>query len=157
MIDVNDYKLVVIKGSKNEDGALHFFGEVSEYRFHLDALKDYLYTYYNELAETTNADDKKNNNEIIVYLNEIGDIVYLHSPGYGLLYVPKQISEKQVVSLYDLFNSFEKMPIYINYNLIRKEDEVYPEDIINYSDGMENCETLDNFFSKKPYVKGRVR
>ena len=108
MLDVNDYKLVVINGLADEDGLIRFFGENSEYRFHLDALKDYLYTYYNELAETINADDKKNNNEIIVYLNEIGDIVYLHSPGYGLLYIPKQISEKQVVSLYDLFNSFEK-------------------------------------------------
>ena len=157
MFNVNDYKLIIITGSKDEDGAIRFFGEASEYRFHLDALKDYLYTYYNELAETINADDKKNNNEIIVYLNEIGDIVYLHSPGYGLLYIPKQISEKQVVSLYDLFTSFETTPIYIYYNLTRKEDGIYLEDIVDYVQGNENYETLDNFFYKKTYVKRKTR
>ena len=47
MLDVNDYKLVVINGLADEDGLIRFFGENSEYRFHLDALKDYLYTYYN--------------------------------------------------------------------------------------------------------------
>ena len=86
MLNVNDYKLVIIAGSKEEDGMIRFFGESSEYRFHLDALKDYLYTYYKPLAEDINADDKKNYNEIIIYLNEMGDIVYLHSIGYGLLF-----------------------------------------------------------------------
>lgn len=153
MFDVNDYKLVVITGFEDNDGTIRFFGQSNEYRFHIEALKDYLYTYYNSLTEDIRVDDKRDNTEIIFYLNDIGDIVYLHSPGYGVLYIPKQISEKQSIALYDLFNSFEITPIYINYNLIKKDDEIYPEDIINYSNGNENYETLDNFFDKKPYVK----
>ena len=43
MLDVNDYKLVIIAGSKEEDGRVRFFGEASEYRFHLEALKRLFY------------------------------------------------------------------------------------------------------------------
>ncbi len=157
MLNVNDYKLVIIAGSKEEDGMIRFFGESSEYRFHLDALKDYLYTYYKSLAEDINADDKKNYNEIIIYLNEMGDIVYLHSIGYGLLFVPKQISRNQIMALYDVFNSFERTSIYIDYNLTRREDGIFPENIVDYVEGNENYETLDNFFYKNSYVKGRVK
>ena len=157
MFNVNDYKLIIITGSKDEDGVIRFFGEASEYRFHLDALKDYLYTYYNDLANQIGADDLKDNNDLLIYLTTLGNIVYLHSPGYGLLFVPKEISENQINSLYTLFSSFEKTPIYIDYNLIRKEDGIYPEDVINYSEGMENYEMLDNFFYKKTYGKGKVR
>lgn len=156
MLNVNDYKLVVITGS-NEDEIIRFFGKTDEYRFHLDALKDYLYTYYNSLAEAINADNKKSNNEIIIYLNAFGDIVYLHSKGYGLLFVPKQITEKQKTALYDLFNSFERTPIYIDYNLTRLDDEIFLEGIVNYVDGNENNETLDNFFDKVACVKRKVR
>ena len=87
----------------------------------------------------------------------MGDIVYLHSIGYGLLFVPKQISRNQIMALYDVFNSFERTPIYIDYNLTRREDGIFPEDIVDYVEGNENYETLDNFFYKKPYVKGRVK
>lgn len=147
MLDVNHYRLVVITG--DDDETIRFFGESSEYRFHIDALKDYLYTYYKSLADDIDVDNEKNINEIIFYLNNMGDIVYLHSKGYGVLYVPKQINKKQIMALYNLFNSFEKTPIYINYNLIKKEDGIYSEEIINYCEGMENYETLDNFFYKK--------
>ena len=151
------YKMAVICGPDEEDGLIRFFGEVDEYRYHLECLKDYLYTYYNDLAKQIGADDLRNNEEIIIYLNAMGNIVYLHSPGYGLLFIPKEVTEKQIESLYKMASSFFKTPIYIDYNLIRKEDGIYPEDIINYSDGMENCETLDNFFNKKPHVKRKVR
>ena len=87
----------------------------------------------------------------------MGDIVYLHSTGYGLLFVPKQISKNQMMALYDLFTSFERTPIYIDYNLTRKEDGIYPEDIVDYVESNENYETLDNFFYKKPYVKRKAR
>lgn len=156
MLNVNDYKVVVINGLEDEDGLIRFFGETNEYRFHLDALKDYLYTYYNDLANAINADGMKNNNDIIIYLNDMGNIVYLHSPGYGVLFMPKQITRNQIMSLYDLFTSFEKTPIYIDYNLTRQE-EVLPEDTVGYVEGNENYETLDSFFYKKPYVKGRVK
>lgn len=157
MLNMNDYKLVVISGLKDEDGLIRFFGEISEYRFHLEALKDYMYTYYSDLAEDINADDMKHNNDLIICLNDMGNIVYLHSPGYGLLFMPKQVSKNQIMSLYNLFNSFEKTPIYIDYNLTRQENGVYPEDIVDYVVGNENYETLDNFFYKKPYVKGKVK
>ena len=156
MHDVNDYKMVVIRNGE-EDGWIYFFGDAREYRFHVDALRDYLYTYYNDLAKQIGADDLRANEEIIIYLNTLGNIVYLHSPGYGLLFIPKEISENQINSLYTLFSSFEKTPIYIDYNLVRKHGKILAEEIIDYSDDLENTEVLDRFFKTKPYIKKRVK
>ena len=152
MHDVNDYKMVVIRNGE-EDGWIYFFGDAREYRFHVDALRDYLYTYYDKLAEEINADDIKDNRQLIIYLNDMGHIVYLHSPGFGLLFMPKAISEEQKKSLYNLFDSFEKTPIHIDYNLTRKDDGIFPEENVNYINDNENVETLDKFFSGRCYVK----
>lgn len=157
MENINDYRMAIICGPDDEDGLIRYFGENEEYRFHLECLKDYLYTYYNDLAKQIGADDLRANEEIIIYLNTLGNIVYLHSPGYGLLFVPKEISENQINSLYTLFSSFEKTPIYIDYNLVRKHGKVLAEELIDYSDDLENTELLDRFFKTKPYIKKRVK
>ena len=157
MKNINDYKLVVICGTKDEDGLIRYFGESNEYKFHIDCLKDYMYTYHSDLAESINADALKDNNELIIYLNNIGDIIYLHSFGYGLLFVPERISEKQFISLYALFSSFEKMPIYINYNLYREDNKIKLEENFSYVKGLENTEILDKFFENKSYVKRKVK
>ena len=157
MDDINKYKLVVISGEDDEDGLIRYFGEISEYQYHLACLKDYLYTYYNDLAKQIGADDIRSSEEIIIYLNALGNIVYLTSPGYGLLFIPKEVSDKQIDSLYKLFASFPKTAIYIDYNLTRREDGIFPENIVDYVEGNENYETLDNFFYKNSYVKGRVK
>ena len=156
MENINDYWIVVI--SSEEDGLIRFFGRRDEdYRFHLQVLKDYLYTYYNDLAKKVGADDLRDNNDLLIYLTTLGNIVYQHSPGYGLLFLPKEVSEKQVESLYGLFRSFEKMPIHIDYHLVRKRGRVVPQEIMDYQDGLENTEMLDRFFKTKPYVKKRVK
>lgn len=153
MEDISKYRMAVISGMEDEDGLIRYFGETDEYRQHLDCLKDYLYTYYNDLAKQIGADDLNDNLDLIIYLNTLGDIVYLHSPGYGLLFVPKEISKKQIESLYELLSSFEKTPIYIDYNLVRKNGKVIPEEIIDYPGEISNTEVLDRFLGTKPYIK----
>lgn len=149
------YKMAVICGPDDEDGLIRFFGEVDEYRYHLECLKDYLYTYYNDLAKQIGADDLRNNEEIIIYLNAMGNIVYLHSPGYGLLFIPKEVTEKQIESLYKMASSFSKTPIYIDYYLIRKHGKILAQEIVDYDDDLENTEVLDRFLNSKPYIRKR--
>ena len=156
-MNINDYKLAIICGAEDENGLIRFFGENNEYRYHLECLKDYLYTYYNDLAKQIGADDLRANEEIIIYLNTLGDIVYLHSLGYGLLFIPKEVSEKQIDTLYELFSSIEKMPIYIDYHLVRKHGKIVAQEIINADDDLENTEFLDKFFQTKPYIKKKVK
>lgn len=156
MEDIRNYRMVVVSGPDDEDGAIRFFGPNEEYRHHLECLKDYLYTYYNDLAKQIGADDLCDNLDLVIYLNALGDIVYLNSPGYGLLFIPKQVSEKQMNSLYSLFSSSEKMPIYIDYNLVRKHGEIVAEETMNYNEALENTEMLDKFFEKKPFIKRKT-
>ena len=151
------YKMAVICGSDEDDGLIRLFGESDEYRYHLECLKDYLYTYYNDLAKQIGADDLRNNEEIIIYLNTLGNIVYLHSPGYGLLFIPKEISEKQIESLHRLVSSFVKTPIYIDYHLVRKYGKIVAQEIIDSADDLSNNEFLDKFFKTKPYIKKKVK
>ena len=157
MNDVNKYKMGVISGVEEEDGLIRFFGESDEYMYHLECLKDYLYTYYNDFAKQIGADDLRNNEEIIIYLNTMGNIVYLHSPEYELLFIPKEVTEKQIESLYEVARAFPKTPIYIDYHLVRKHGKILPMEIIDYSDDMENTEVLDRFFETKPYIKRKEK
>ena len=156
MENVNDYRIVVICGSDDDDGLIRYFGTNEEYRFHLEGLKDYLYTYYNDLAKKINADDLRSNEEIIFYLNTLGNIVFLNSPGYGLLFIPKEVTEKQIESLYDLLSNLNEMSIYIDDRLAKKHDNIWPEEIIDNGDLMNN-ELLDRLFMIKPYIKKNVK
>lgn len=156
-MDINNYKLAIICGTEDEDGLIRYFGENDEYRYHLECLKDYLYTYYNDLAKQIGADDLRSNEEIIIYLNTLGNIVYLHSLGYGLLFIPKEVSEKQIESLYGLFSKLDKMPIYIDYHLIRKNGRILPQEIFNADEDLENTTFLDRFFKTKPNIKEKVK
>ena len=44
--NIDGYKLAIIDGSGN----IEYFGDNNEYRFHIEALKDYFYTYYFDLC-----------------------------------------------------------------------------------------------------------
>ena len=152
MEKMDDYWMAVI--SSEDDGLIRFFGRKDEeYFLHLEVLKDYLYTYYNDLAKQIGADDLHTNEEIIIYLNTLGNIVYLHSAGYGLIYMPKEVSDKQIESLYQLLSSFPKTPIYIDYNLMRKNGKIVPQEIINSDDSLGNTQLLDKFLNFKSYTK----
>lgn len=152
MENIDDYWIAVISDE------IRFFGKKDEdYRYHLEVLKDYLYTYYDDLAKQVDADKFKTNEEIIVYLNVLNNIVYLHSFGYGLLFIPKNVSEDQIKLLYDLFDSMDKIPIHIVYNLTRKHNGIKPDEIMDSNNDLDNTEFLDKFFSVKPYIKRRVR
>ena len=109
--------------------------------------------YNNDLAKQIGADDLHTNEEIIIYLNTLGNIVYLHSAGYGLIYMPKEVSDKQIESLYQLLSSFPKTPIYIDYNLMRKNGKIVPQEIINSDDSLRNTQLLDKFLNFKSYTK----
>ena len=152
MENIDDYWIAVISDE------IRLFGKKDEdYRYHLEVLKDYLYTYYDDLAKQVDADKFKTNEEIIVYLNVLNNIVYLHSFGYGLLFIPKNVSEDQIKLLYDLFDSMDKITIHIDYNLTRKHNGIKPDEIMDSNNDLDNTEFLDKFFSVKPYIKRRVR
>ena len=145
--------LAVICGEEENDGETRIFGEDGEYSRHIEALRDYLYTYYDDLAKQIDADKVNHNEELIAYLTTLKNIVYLYSPGYGLLFLPKEVTEKQVESLYKLVGLVSRVPIHIDYCLLRKNGEVLPLDVFDGDMGLENKEVLDQFFESKPYVK----
>lgn len=127
--NIDGYKLAIIDGSGN----IEYFGDNNEYRFHIEALKDYFYTYYFDLANKVDADDMKNNEEIIIYLNRLGKVIFLNSKGYALCYVPKEINVSQKEVLEKLLLEMKDKVIYIEYNLNEKDGKILSENRSNYN------------------------
>lgn len=136
--NIDEYKLAIIDNSGN----IEYFGENTEYRFHIEALKDYFYTYHFDLANKVDADSMKNNEEVIIYLNRLGKIIFLNSEGYGLCYVPKEISVSQKESLEKLFSEIEDKVVYVEYNLNEKDGKILSEGSLNYN-GDESKDLFD--------------
>lgn len=113
MKNAENYRLIII----GNDGKIEYFGENKEYRLHLEALKDYFYTCYEDLANKVDADSMRNNEDIIVYLNEFGKIVFLNSKGYGICYIPKDVGYEQKKIMCYLFDGMPDKMIYLEYNL----------------------------------------
>ena len=131
---MDDYMIIII----DEEGDIEFFGEEREYRFHIEALRDYFYTVDYNLAESVNADYLRKNEDIIYYLNRKGKIIFLNSLGYGICFVPKTINIKQSEALKSLLDSLKDKAIYIEYNLRKKDDKIVMDDFFNYKmDGVK--------------------
>ncbi len=127
--NMDDYAMVVI----STNGEIEFFGEKEEYRYHLDALKDYFYTYYFDLANKLDADNMRNNEDIIYYLKQFGDCVILNSNGYVLCCAPLDISNNQKMVLCNLFQESLNKKIYIeaDFNGERRTFKYTGDDSIN--------------------------
>lgn len=138
MENMNDYKMVVIC----EDGEIRYFGEVNEYNYHIQSLRDYIYTYYNELAKKIDADNK-DDMYIIYYLTIQKNVVYLVSPKFGLLFLPQKCSEKQKESLYKFAKDIEGVSVYVGYNLSKKGEEIYYPQSNSYDLKLPISEILD--------------
>lgn len=137
--NIDDYKLVVV----DTNGMVKYFGKNNEYRFHIEALKDYFYTYYEDLAYKVDADNMKNNEDILIYLNELGNIVFLNSAGYGVCYIPMQVSFDQKKAICDLMDGMLDKVIYIEYNLSKENGTFLHQDFFKYT-GEECVEFLDD-------------
>lgn len=123
------YMIIII----NEDGNFETFGEISEYRFHIEALRDYFYTINYTLADEVDADNLEKNEEIIYYLNQMGKVIFLNSPGYGICYIPKAVNSKQNISIKNLFDVCDDKAIYIEYSLSKIGGKIVPEKFLNYT------------------------
>lgn len=126
---MDNYMIIVI----NENGNFETFGEMSEYRFHIEALRDYFYTINYVLADKVDADNLEKNEEIIYYLNQMDKVIFLNSPGYGICYIPKSVNSKQNVSIQNLFDVCEDKAIYIEYGLSKIDGKIVPEKFLNYT------------------------
>ena len=149
MENINDYMLVSI----SHNNQMIFFGDTNEYRFHLDCLKDYFYIYYSKLAEEIDVDNIKCIEKIILYLIDEGNIIYLHSLGYGLVFVPEIISNEQLNLLHKLCLLLDNIPLYFVYNLHCDNGEIVFEQFHDDGENFNAVKQFDTFLLKKNLVK----
>lgn len=143
-MDINESQVMIIDkmGTDFLRGDIHDFNSS-----HLDFLSEFIYENYNSEPNLFSGFHGDVTDKLARFLKEKGNIVYLHTIGYGLLYMPKYMTIVQIEKLYERFNELDKNNIYIDdYSDSETQCEMLNE--IN-----NNVEILDNYFK----VQGKVK
>ncbi len=142
MDNINNKTFIVV----HSDGKFESFGDINNYdEHHIDHLLDYAYFNYPKI-NLTNENKSDAFNKIIYYLTEANKVVYLHSQGYGLLFMPKHQTQRQIETLYNIFETLEKTYIYINYDLKLDENGKLEGTTSNQ---LENTSAIDEYLDIK--------
>lgn len=142
MDNINNKMLIVV----DKDGNYKSLGNLNNYdEYHIDNLMDYAFFTYPKV-NFTNENRNDAFHKIIYCLISDDKAVYLHSKGYGLLFMPKNQTPNQIKTLYDIFEKLDKTCIYVNYNLKLNESNKLNGSMTSYK---ENALALDEYLNKK--------
>ncbi|MDD6323615.1 MAG: hypothetical protein PUA73_03290 [Bacilli bacterium] len=140
MENINKKELIII----TDNGKYTALGNTEDYKtHHIDCLIEY--AFYNTNFKTTESDDSKLFHKIIYYLIIKGDAVYLHSQGYGLLYMPSIPTGKQIDTLYKIFSQLQPTTIYTNYDIKMNKQGQITGSMVN---GEENTKAIDSYLDE---------
>ena len=121
--EVADYMAVVINGDKDDDGQINFLGFQFCYDYHDECLIHYGKNKYPDMLAFNDIDAINDPNMAIYYLIKKNNIVFTNvttdqTQKRGMLFLPDEITKKQIKSLYDLSDLLEDFEIFIVYDLI---------------------------------------
>lgn len=139
-MNINESQVMIIDkmGTDFLRGDIHDLGTS-----HLDILTDFIYENYTPEIDLFNGFHGDVTEKLANFLTLQGNIVYLHSAGYGLLYMPKYITIVQVDKLYERFEELDKNNIYIDGYLDSNSQYELLQEVTS------NEELLDYYFTVK--------
>lgn len=110
--EVINSKVVII----DRNGNPHCMGEVSSFDLHNDYLLEYIDYYYPDEKEFEGVDENTFNRMTIFHLLNVGDVVYLNNGHIGNIFVPDNMTEAQIKTVYGLALYLGDQPVLFNYN-----------------------------------------
>ena len=150
MDNINNKMLIVV----DKDGNYKSLGNLNNYdEYHIDNLMDYAFFTYPKV-NFTNENRNDAFHKIIYCLISDDKAVYLHSKGYGLLFMPKNHTDSQINALKNVFKKLDKTYIYVNYNLKLNKNNNLSGDLTMYR---ENELALDEYLNAKAKDKIQKR
>lgn len=123
------------------DGLLKYYPNCDD-EYHIDSVQNYIYDFYRE-SNLWKMMDRTKIELLLDFLNGLGEIVYLHSPGYGLLCMPnfEDLTDEQIETLYIMFGEIEKTSIYVK--------EFNSDSNMFFCDeALKNTDVLDKYFER---------
>lgn len=150
MDDINNKNLILV----DKDGNYKGLGNINNQdEHHIDSLINYALFVYPTI--NFKSENKSETFHKIIYCLIADDkAVYLHSQGYGLLFMPKNHTDSQINALKNVFKKLDKTYIYVNYNLKLNKNNNLSGDLTMYR---ENELALDEYLNAKAKDKIQKR
>lgn len=146
---IDKYQVFPINNSQatiiNNEGQPIFLEDIEDmFTSHVDALNNYIQMKYGK--STTSSSIYNDQLEALThFLVKQGNIVYLHSEGFGLLYFPQEITNESKTTIYNLFEKLDpKTKVYISSNT--HSSNLTEQRYQSYS---TNIKLLDKYFEIK--------
>ena len=105
-----DSRVVII----DKDGTTHYLGSVKEIEFHGEYLMDYINEYYHGDTEFDGLDIGSPRDQFGYHLGKVGKATYFNGESYGVIYLPKDVSDAQIDSVYAL--DLGDQPVMVGFN-----------------------------------------
>ena len=150
---------IVINGGVNDDGDINYLGYLFNYSYHAQCLIDYAIKKYPNINGFKELDYMEDPNAPIYYLSLLNNIVFTNVSSddekRGVLYLPKEISEKQLDMLYGFASTVSNFDISIVYDMYRIDGTTIGEAFdLNKRENLK--EKLDDFVLQK-FKKGEIK
>lgn len=117
-MDVGDFMQEALNSEAviiDMNGKPHYMGEVNGDVLHNDCLLQYIDHYYPDDEEFDEVDENTYNRETVYHLLNVGDVVYLNGGYFGNIFLPNDMTEAQIKTIYDLASVLGDQPVLLNY------------------------------------------
>lgn len=161
--NINEYKAIIINGTNDKsndiDGHVDFVGPIGECDYHVDCLLEYARDKYPDVSIFQRITDRCEPDVPIFFLTWLNNVVYINISGnrvgkYGMLFLPDEISEKQLKLIYELAKQIPKAHVDIVYDMDFDDGFVESKEF-NYERGKGFEETLNEFLKKVNQKKSK--
>ena len=98
----------------NPDGFVNYLGSIHEIEFHGEYLMDYIKEKYPMEEEFEDLDMGSHHDLFAYHLGNFGDAVYYNAEHYGVIYLPKDVTDAQIEAICAL--NLGNQPVELDFN-----------------------------------------
>lgn len=153
--------VAIINGGSNDDGDISFLGHGFNYNYHAECLIDYALHKYPNISGFEKIDYMNEPNLPLYYLSILNNIIFTNisvdDEKRGMLYLPREISDKQLQTLLKFMDSISDFKTTIVRELLLIDGTVFGKDL-DVSQKEDTKEEVKKYILKKQYLKreGRI-
>ena len=147
-------------GGSDDDGDISYLGYQVNYDYHAECLIDYAKNKYPNISGFENIDYMSESNLLLYYLSLLNNVIFTNvsvdDEKRGMLYLPREISEKQVGILLDFMKLVVEFKVPIDYNLSLIDGVVFGKDldVLEHEDPEEK---IEDYFLRRQNLKKERR
>lgn len=153
---MEDYMIAIINGNLDDDGNINYLGYLFNYSYHAQCLIDYASKKYPAITGFQNLNYMDDPNSPIYYLSLLNNAIFTNvsvdDEKRGMLYLPKELSEKQIQTLYAFAETILDFDVCIVYDM-ELIDGVVVGKTFDIAEKLNVKDKLENFIMNKQIIK----